>query len=243
MELINWFLGCTNDILIYCSKHTWAAFLCMVVLISGPYLIYAAFKMRGFNKELEEKNKLYRRTEAYNALLAEVEVDRLVWNEIEQRVSKYELSKPGKVDELYKELHDDLIEIFGTDYREKFPLPGVHVNENFYAPSNNNMWAAHLLIAHMGKVRPSPDICGWSIGGVNDVEMNIAMIHRIEYYIKKFHPERGNAYDICIEGRRLEHGEQPPFGYALSDHKHACGQYAKLRCAIEMFHHVAVKLE
>ena len=242
MELINWFLGCINDILIYCSKHAWAAFLCMVVLISGPYLIYAAFKMRGFNKELEEKNKSYRRSEEYNALIGIVSADQQTWNETTYRVSEYALSKPGAADDLYRELHDDLIVIFGTDYKEKFPLPGVRVKENFYAPSNNNMWAAHLLLAHTGKVSAN-DISGWHIGGLNDVEMNIAMLHRIEYYIKKFHPEHGHSFDICVDGRKLEYNEQPPFGYALSDHKFACGQRARFRCSIEHFHHVAVKLE
>lgn len=243
MELINWFLGCINDILIYCSKHAWAGFLCIVFLIAGPYFIYTVFKMRAFDIDLKSKSDVYNQIDRQRKLISVVEATCEQYNEVVRSVSSYELSKPGRVDGLYNELHDDLVVIFGDDYKKLFPLPGIRVKDVFNAPSNNNMWAAHLLLAHKGLVKNGVNIWGWDIGGIDDVEMNIAMLHRIEYHIKKQHPEYGNAFDICIEGRELEHNEVPPDGFAVSNHKSVCGSHARFRCSIEYYDHVAVKIE
>lgn len=78
----------------------------------------------------------------------------------------YKIYSGWFVDEIYKELHDDLSRIFGNNYREKFPLPGTAETPYSVCTANENRQIVELLLySKIGRMPPDdlqPD--WWRLG-------------------------------------------------------------------------------
>ena len=244
MELFNWFMKQINSILEYSSHHAWAALLCFFTIFVGPYSIYLLIKNHQFQNTLRQRQESTNRARRYTEIENVVEVqDERIWNDIVASVSPPAVFKDNRIEEIYSELHEDLLIAFGDDYRAKFPLPGIKVPDNFYAPSNNNYWAAHLLLAHKGYVYSNASICGWPLGGIDDIEKSVAILKRIEYHINLHHPDSGGCYDLYYEGAgKVPYGTVQTDFYTAETLDGKCGGRVKMRVSLEALYNIGVAL-
>lgn len=230
----------------YCGKHSWAAIVFSLCVILLPCVIfYIKLKIENAIDE-DYRQKRHADAESRNEKwqkIKEVEAPAALWNEIERSVHPINLTS-SRIEEIYEELHEDLIEIFGQDYREKFKLPGITVrDDSYYSPANNNYWAALLLAAHQGYVYTFMDISGIKIGGLAQKDMAIGMCKRIEYHIKKHHPDAGDDYNLYLEwtGITPPFEEQTKYPYTDKDSV-ICGGRVKLKLTLELGHKAGLSL-
>lgn len=207
-------------------------------------MIYLSVKQHRFNSAIKQRQESASRARRYAEIENAVKVrEERVWRDIVASVSPPAIFKDNRIEEIYSELHDDLLIAFGDDYRAKFPLPGIKVPDNFYAPSNNNYWAAHLLLAHKGYVYSNADICGWPLGGLDDIQKSAAILKRIEYHINLHHPDSNGYYNLYYQGAGKVPYEtiQTDF-YTAETLDGKCGGRMKMKVTLEEFHTVGVAL-
>lgn len=167
-------------------------FLCALFLICVPYIIwyirerYWAEVHEKMEEEFQKKMALEKKfTDKVVATDQETDALRL----------EFKLCRGNFISEVYNELHEDLTIIFGEDYKKKFPLPGsVPRGCDEYCPSHNMYWAIYLLQAHKGKVGwfAGDSLLGFQTGQGDEIEWQIKILKRVEYYLMKFHPEEGD---------------------------------------------------
>ena len=207
VKILHWI----SSLLKWCDGRPVASIIVFILFFTSPYLIYVII--------LHIRSSIHDRKNQADAI--EYIQKRQEYERIEAILNNNDVGYPNrefnafsgmiyctlatdygrKIHNIYKALHDDLVAVFGEDYREKFPLPGIKVKENAdCCPYNNIYWAAHLMLAHEGLVKYP--FLGWDLGGVGQAEISIAMCKRIEFRLKERHPELGDACRIYLVTNR-----------------------------------------
>lgn len=166
--------------------------LFLIGLMVTPYLAYVLFKTRTQKKYLEFKAKQDHELNEVDRLLVKVRAT----HDLEQSLRSKCLNERG-AEEVYEELHDDLISIFGEDYRKKFFLP-MHT-EQWYMESNHACWAWRLLLARRGYIDKMTYFTGISIGGEKNYDWQIKFCKLIEKYLTEKHPEEGIDVQMAVK--------------------------------------------
>lgn len=148
-----------------------------LALFGGTYLGAKLLSERSAIKSFDEKCDKHRKIdEEYEQLL-------VAPYELREEVKKRILSG-NNVNEIYEELKDDLMFVFGENYREKFFLPWFRVYGDIGDLRHSKYWAYHLLLSHKGKVDCFTYSHGFPIGGIEDKDKNIKICQRIEYNLQ-----------------------------------------------------------
>lgn len=84
---------------------------------------------------------------------------------------------------------EDFRYVLGSDWKQKLRIPpnpmlhsGLSKNDaySFCIPANHIYWVYHLLLAKQGKIDHGVPSYGYSIGGINEKDMNIKFAECIE---------------------------------------------------------------
>lgn len=89
-------------------------------------------------------------------------------------------------EEIYKKIGDNLYNIYGKDYKEKFPLPGTrkYLGATPY-PTDPAYWATQLLLSKEGKVSDDVLWSGYLIGGYKVKDVAVGVCREIERNLKE----------------------------------------------------------
>lgn len=161
-------------------------------IIVSPYILYLFFKSRKEKKYLEFTQEMDRESNEISRLLEKVSAT----HELEQDLKSKCLDE-SCAEEVYKELHDDLVSVFGEDYRSKFVIP-MHTKE-WYMESNHACWAWRLLLARRGHIDKMTYFTGISIGGEKNYDWQIKFCKLIEKYLMDSHPEEGINVQMAVK--------------------------------------------
>lgn len=164
----------------------------IMVIIVGPYLLYLMFKIHVDKKYIAFTKEQDREQNEINNLFNKLQAT----YELEQSLRSKCLDETG-AEEVYEELHDDLVSIFGEDYREKFILPMY--TDTWCMESNHACWAWRLLLARRGYIDKMTYFTGISIGGEKNYDWQIKFCKLIEKYLKEKHPEEGINVQMAVK--------------------------------------------
>lgn len=166
--------------------------LLFIGLILLPYLAFLAFRAHSDKKFRKWNEESDRKVNEVTALLNKMEASFDLAQELRSKC----LDKAG-AEEVYQELHKDLVSVFGDDYRSKFILPMY--TENWYMASNHSCWAWRLLLARRGYIDKMTYHTGISIGGETDYDWQIKFCKLIERYLMDKHPEEGENVQFAVK--------------------------------------------
>ena len=163
--------------------------LIIISLFVIPALIWYSIRTSKVKKYYERQADNHAKAADDERFVDAIVADKMDVRRLVDRCSGYH--PKSEIDAIYDELKDDLIAVFGDDYRSKFVLPGRFKVGEFYVPSNTSMWAVQLLLARQGKIDSRFDsfYLGYPIGGSADKDWNIGICKRIEKHLIEHHPE------------------------------------------------------
>lgn len=193
-----WIFDVILKFLYYCSQHVWAGMLLFIGFPVLCYLIYWKISNVGLNKRVAANDQFWEDMREYVRKQELLEgKDYIPQSEVYERVRKA-ITDEDEERRIYEELHDDLVAVFGENYKELFPLNKRKVaSPHFPCPANNDYWTRLLLLSHKGYT--SSLLNGIGIGGIDDVDRSLAFCKRIEMHLMEHHPELGDDCRLYLE--------------------------------------------
>lgn len=182
----------------------------LIALFGGLYYGGKIASDRAFKQASDQRFRNYQALDAEIRRKVEATYE-------EERAIKERLLCGKYADEIYDELHDDLVFIFGdVDLRRKFYIPNKIRFGELGGVRSNTYWAFQLLLAHQGKISSVSYSCGFPLGGIDDTQERIKLCQRIEYNLQKHHSDLRlvlnvgvrddeRKYNPCAKNMILEH--------------------------------------
>lgn len=163
--------------------------------ILGARLLGEGISNKAHNISLNYKHKVNME------ILSEVELT------AEERIEIDNYVGSGRyAEEVYAEIEDNLIQVFGEDYKYKFILPGskYHIDNpkemslidkkrkflphdiDHISGSSATMWALDLVLSKRGKVDAARYICGYELGDQFHWENSVLLCKEISKNLMKY---------------------------------------------------------
>jgi len=171
------------------------SFLIVLAIVFIPSVIYYYIQYRIDCKHIDFKRQTNEESKRVVHFNRKVEAPYELESEMIRRCQTSSMR-----DWVYNELHDDLVDVFGENYKEIFFLPSR--TKEYRTASNCGFWAVCLLLAHKGYVDGGSYILGYPIGGSKERDWNIAICKKIEWYLVKQFPEEGDNVRFFAEASR-----------------------------------------
>lgn len=168
--------------------------ICIIILfyVTANHIISKRIKSR-FNILKATQEKRLKDREFFQ----KIEMDNDVFYELKERCVKSYASEHRN--KMYEEIRDDLEEIFGEDYEQKFDISNGCDKDAWSNPAFPAFWAIQLALAKRGMAH-SFYVYGYSLGYGEDIWWKIEMLKKIEsYMLEKYPAEMRHDLKLCLK--------------------------------------------
>ena len=181
---------------VYIKGYTYFFIIMAIVIISCKIWLYFQYKKidAHFARLAENRDK----QRADDEFRRKIKMDSPVFHDLKNKCLKANI--PEYRDQIYAEIHDDLVDIFGKDYRTKFDISAGMNKEAWGSSDYPAFWAINLALAKKGMANSHYTMIGYKLGQGDILKWQIEVLKKMESYMIKAHPElSAEDLKLCLQ--------------------------------------------